>query len=119
MCAAGQLDTLLKWHRDLIRRKWTFQRSNLGGRPRIDVELESLIVRLARENPRLSFNKIQGKLLKLGYEVDRSTVRNVMRRHHPPPAFAGGVVTSRYNCSPTIGVTGYTRGLPSGRRVAR
>lgn len=49
-------------------------------------ELEALIVRLARENPRMSFDKIQGELLKLGYAVDRSTVRNVMRRHHFPPA---------------------------------
>ncbi len=79
-------DTLLRWHRDLVRRKWTFQRPNVGGRPRIEAELEDLIVRLARENPRLGFDKIQGELLKLGYEVDRSTVRNVMRRHHLAPA---------------------------------
>jgi hypothetical protein len=79
-------DTLLRWHRELVRRKWTFQRPNLGGRPRIDTQLEAMIVRLARENSRLGFDKIQGELLKLGYEVDRSTVRNVMRRHHLPPA---------------------------------
>ena len=72
-------DTLLKWHHELVRRTWTFQRPNVGGRPRIDGELEALIVRLARENPRIGFEKIQGELLKLGYEVDRSTVRNVMR----------------------------------------
>lgn len=79
-------ETLLRWHRDLVRRKWTFQRPNLGGRPRIDAELEALIVRLARENPRMGFDKIQGELLKLGHEIDRITVRNVMRRHHLPPA---------------------------------
>src|SRR5258708_2588191 len=79
-------DTLLKWHRDLVRRKWSFQRPNLGGRPPIEAGLEDLIVRLARENPRMGFEKIQGELLKLGYEVDCSTVRNVMRRHHLPPA---------------------------------
>src|SRR5258708_4015893 len=73
-------DTLLKWHRDLVHRP------NVGGRPRIEAELEDLIVRLARENPRMGFDKIQGELLKLGYELDRSTVRNVMRRHHLPPA---------------------------------
>src|SRR5258708_18863845 len=72
-------DTLLKWHRDLVHRP------NVGGRPRIEAELEDLIVRLARENPRMGFDRIQGELLKLGYEVDRSTVRNVMRRHHLPP----------------------------------
>jgi transposase InsO family protein len=79
-------DTLLRWHQELVRRKWTFQRQNRGGRPPIKAELESLIVRLARENPRMGFDKIQGELLKLGYQVDRSTVRNVMRRHHLPSA---------------------------------
>src|SRR5262245_56359481 len=48
-------DTLLKWHRELVRRKWTFQRPKRGGRPPIEAELEALIVRLARENPRMGF----------------------------------------------------------------
>src|SRR5258706_4307460 len=81
-----QPETLLKWHRDLVRRKWTFRQSNKGGRPRLDAELEALIVRLARENPRMGHGKIHGELLKLGYSLDPSTVRNVMRRHHLPPA---------------------------------
>jgi hypothetical protein len=83
-------DTLLKWHRDLVRRKWTFHRRSVGGRPRIKAELEDLIVRLARENPRMGFDKIQGELLKLGYEADRSTVRNVIRRHPLPPSLKRG-----------------------------
>ncbi len=58
-------DTLLKWHRELVQRIWTFQRPDVGGRPRMEAELEALIVRLARENPRLGFDKIQGDLLKL------------------------------------------------------
>ena len=79
-------DTLLKWHRDLVRRKWTFQSPNAGGHPRIDSALEALIVRLVRENPRSGLTKIADELLKLGYAVDRTTIRNVMRRHHLPPA---------------------------------
>jgi putative transposase len=79
-------ETVLKWHRELVRRKWTFQRPNVGGRPRLDADLEALIVRIARENPRMGYDKIQGELLKLGYDVDRISVRNVMRRHHLPPA---------------------------------
>jgi hypothetical protein len=46
-------DTLLRWHRELVRGKWTFQRSKVGGRPRLDAELEAMIIRLARENPRM------------------------------------------------------------------
>ena len=81
-----QPETLLKWHRDLVRRKWSFRQPNKGGRPRLDAELEALIVRLARENPRMGYDKIHGELLKLGYTLDPSTVRNVMRQHHLPPA---------------------------------
>ncbi len=44
-------DTLLKWHRELVRRTWTFRRRQPAGRPAITAELEALILRLARENP--------------------------------------------------------------------
>ena len=47
-----QPETVLKWHRELVRRKWTQDHQNKGGRPKIDSELEALIVRLAEENPR-------------------------------------------------------------------
>src|SRR3954470_16397347 len=45
-------DTVLQWHRALVRRKWTFQRPNTGGRPPIPAEVEGLILQLAREHPR-------------------------------------------------------------------
>lgn len=73
-----------KWHRELVRRKWSFRQPSKGGRSRLDAELEALIVRLARENPWLGFDKIHGELLKLSYTLDPSTVRNVMQRHHLP-----------------------------------
>ena len=79
-------DTLLRWHRDLVRGKWTFKHAKVGGRPCLDAEVEDLIIRLARENPRMGYDKIQGELLKLGYKVDPTTVRNIMRRHHLLPA---------------------------------
>ncbi len=78
-------DTLMHWHRDLVRRKWTFrQRRNPGGRPRVDAELEALIVRMAREN-RWGAKRIEGELLKLGYVVSDRTVAHVLKRHHIPP----------------------------------
>ncbi|MHB8628409.1 MAG: hypothetical protein ACYDBJ_15160 [Aggregatilineales bacterium] len=75
--------TLLRWHCDFVRGKWTFKRSKISGRPRLDAELEALIVRMAHENQRMGYCKIQGELLKLGYELDPTTVRNVMRRQLP------------------------------------
>ena len=45
-------DTVLKWHRELVRRKWTTRRHHPGGRPAIAAEVEQLILGVARENPR-------------------------------------------------------------------
>ena len=81
-----QPETVLRWHRDLVRRKWTFKNKPKGGRPRISQELEELMVRLAQENPRWGYGKIEGELLKLGFKVSRSNVRDVLKRHHLDPA---------------------------------
>ena len=72
--------TLLRWHRKLVRRKWTFQRPSPRGRPAIDPELEQWIIRLAQENADWGFGKLQGELRKLGFTVSLNTVRNVLRR---------------------------------------
>ena len=53
-------DTVLGWHRKLVRRKWTFRRKGIPGRPCISSELEALIVRLAKENTRWGYDKIHG-----------------------------------------------------------
>ena len=66
-------DTVLRWHRELVRRKWTFKRKGKPGRPVISSELEALIIRLANENPRWGYDKIQGELLKLGYKLCASS----------------------------------------------
>jgi putative transposase len=79
-------DTVLRWHRELVRRKWTFQQEKRTGRPPVAAELEQLIVRLATENRQWGYSKIQGELQKLGYSVSRSSVRNVLRRWHIPPS---------------------------------
>ena len=79
-------ETLLKWHRELVRRKWTLRRGVPRGRPAIGSELEALILRLARENPTWGYGKLEGELLKLGYDIGRSTIREVLKRKHVPPA---------------------------------
>jgi hypothetical protein len=79
-------DTVLRWHRDLVRRKWTFTQRPRHGRPRIDPDLEALVLRLARENPAWGYSRIQGELRKLGLRIGRSTVRDILKRQRVPPA---------------------------------
>ena len=79
-------ETVLRWHRELVRLKWTFPHRPAMGRPRIPSDLEALILRLANENPRWGSGNIEGELLKLGYQVGRSTIRDVLKRQHIPPA---------------------------------
>jgi putative transposase len=81
-----QPETVLKWHRELVRRKWHQKQQSKGGRPRISQELEDLIVQMAQENRRWGYGKIKGELSKLGFSVSEPTVRNVLKRHHIVPA---------------------------------
>src|SRR5439155_11939533 len=77
--------TLLRWHRRLVARRWTYGNAR-PGRPPLDRELEALIVRLARENPRWGYQRIVGELRKLGLRASATSIRSVLKRHRIPPA---------------------------------
>jgi putative transposase len=79
-------ETVLRWHRELVRQEWTYRRRAVGGRPPLAAEVEALLLRLAIENPRWDYGRLQGELAKLGHDLGRSTVRDVLKRHHVPPA---------------------------------
>jgi putative transposase len=78
--------TLLRWHRTLIRRKWTYGKQRTPGRPPIDSEVVALVLRLARENSRWGCMRICGELRKLGIRVGATTIRTLLRRHGLGPA---------------------------------
>jgi transposase len=77
--------TLLRWQRELLRRKWTLRRRP-AGRPPLEPELRELVLRLARENPRWGCVRIQGELRKLGIRIGATTIRTLLRRHELGPA---------------------------------
>jgi putative transposase len=81
-----QPETMLRWHRELVRRKWTQQTKNIGGRPRTQREIERLVVRFACENVDWGYGKIQGELLKLAIDISEETIANILERHGIPPA---------------------------------
>src|SRR6266699_2457096 len=66
-------ETLLRWHRDLIRRHWT-NPHRPAGRPSIPPQLRQLILRIAAENPTWGYRRIHGELTRLGYKLAPSTV---------------------------------------------
>jgi hypothetical protein len=77
--------TLLRWHRELVRRKWTYRRRAVG-RPPLDRGLVELVLRLGRENPRWGCMRIQGELRKLGIRIGATTIRSILRRSGLGPA---------------------------------
>ena len=78
--------TILRWHRELVRRKWTYRRGGRPGRPPLNPEVQALVLRLARENPRWGCVRISGELRKLGIRVGATTIRTLLRRHGLGPA---------------------------------
>ena len=77
--------TVLRCHRDLIRRKWTYRRRG-PGRPALGPETVELIIRMAKENSRWGYLRIRGELLKLGVRLSATAIRTVLLRHGLGPA---------------------------------
>jgi transposase InsO family protein len=78
--------TLLRWHRDLVARSWTFPRRGRTATNALDQEVVALVLRLAREDRRWGYLRIVGECRKLGVTVSATSVRNVLRRHRLKPA---------------------------------
>jgi hypothetical protein len=89
-CFLVKPDPLLCWHRRLVAGAWTSPHRQ-PGRPPLDEDLQQLIVRLAIENPRWGYQRIQGELLRLEVRVTATAIRTTLRRHglDPTPRRAG------------------------------
>ena len=78
--------TILRWHRDLVARKWTYTDRRRPGRPATGTSVKTLIVRMARENPAWGHRRIQGELARLGYAIAASTVWEILHAAGIDPA---------------------------------
>ena len=76
-------DTILRWHRQLIARKWTYARRRCG-RPGVLAEIRRLVVRIADENPRWGYTRIGGALKNVGHRVGRSTIARILKAQGIP-----------------------------------
>ena len=83
LATIGTPDTLLRWHRQLIARKWTYARR--PGRHVVLAEIRQLILRMAEENPTWGYTRIQGALKNVGHRVGRSTIRRILKAAGLPP----------------------------------
>src|SRR6266545_5912198 len=80
-------DTLLRWYKRLIADTFDGSKKRKAlGRPRVSEDVEQLVMRMAQENPTWGYRRIQGALANLGYDIDKITVRNILRRHQMDPA---------------------------------
>jgi putative transposase len=78
-------ETLLRWHRRLVARRWTYAHRR-PGRPAVGAEVRELVVRLARENLSWGYLRIVGELRKLGIALSATSVRNILAQAGLPPA---------------------------------
>ncbi len=78
-------DTLMRWHHRLIALKWTYEAKRVG-RPGLMKAIAALIVRMARENSRWGYSRIEGELKDIGHRVARTTIANVLKANGIKPA---------------------------------
>jgi hypothetical protein len=77
--------TVLSWHRELVSRRWTYPHRR-PGRPALDRRVQTLVVRLARENPGWGYRRIVGELRSLGISASATSVRTTLTAHGLRPA---------------------------------
>jgi putative transposase len=91
ICSLVTPDTLRRWHRKLIARKYDSSRIRKPGRPPVMKTIKELIVRMARENPGWGYTRIKGALDNLGHKVGRATILRTWRENgiDPAPEWSG------------------------------
>lgn len=77
-------DTVLKWHKDIVKLLWRIKSKNNSGRPRTSKNIIQLIKKLSNENPTWGAPRIHSELIHLGYHISESTVGRYIKNKKPP-----------------------------------
>ena len=85
ICNVFSPETILKWHRELIAKKYDGSKCRKYGRPQISDELRKLIIKLARQNRSWGYPRIEGQLKYLGFKVSHSTIANILKKEGLEP----------------------------------
>ena len=84
-------DTLLRWYRRLVANKYDGRKNRRPGRPKTAVDIQDLILMMARDNPRWGYTRIRGALYNLGHEIGRNTVKRILLENGFAPTRKGGM----------------------------
>jgi transposase InsO family protein len=86
VCTLVTPETVLRWYRKLIARKYDGSAKRGPGRPRVKTSIQDLVVRMARDNVSWGYGRIQGALRDLGHTISRSTIARILKEHGIEPA---------------------------------
>ena len=86
ICSIVTPDTIRRWHRTLVARKYDGSKSRRAGRTGVVPAIRALVIRMATENRHWGYERIEGELRKTGHRVARTTVANILRQHGLEPA---------------------------------
>src|SRR6267378_5797313 len=86
-------DTILRWYRLLVAKKYDGSKTRRPGRPSTTSDLAALVARLANENPTWGYTRIRGALQHLGHDVARNTIKAILKNHGIEPAPERGTHT--------------------------
>lgn len=116
-------DTLLRWYRRLVAQKYDGSKRRKPGRPKTAVEIEQLVLTMARANPGWGYTRIRGALYNLAHEIGRNTIKRILLDNGLEPAPERGKNTSWRCCQGPEEVDKLmrpgTRGFPSGPGAVR
>jgi hypothetical protein len=87
-------DTILRWYRRLVARKYDGSKARRPGRPSTKPDIAALVVRMATENPTWGYTRIRGGLKRVGHDVGRNTIKAILKDHGIEPAPERGAKTS-------------------------